>query len=134
MGSIPLPALDIHTQQPSPLAQYAQLQQIQGQQQEQQLRAQQIQQAGIQTQLAQKDLDDRNIISAAYKKNNGDLDKTFSDAADNGASVQALTGLHMNILKQHEAEQTLMKTGIENVQKQNDALLNAHEAVKSVST
>ena len=43
MGNIPLVALDVRTQQPSPLQEFSTLQQIMGARQDQQLREQQIQ-------------------------------------------------------------------------------------------
>jgi hypothetical protein len=139
MATIPLVALHAQNEQPSPLAQYAQLQAIQGAQQEQQLRQQQQQMLQTQTQGAQQEnqlralqLRDQQIISDSYKKNNGDLDKTFNDAAQNGATPGSLIQLHTAILGQKQKEQELLKTGTENLQNQNDALIAAHDYVKSL--
>jgi hypothetical protein len=128
---IPLPALSIRPPE-NPLDQYAKALSVKSMIGGQQLQQQEIQRSGLQNQLLQQEVKDKQIISDSYKKNKGDLDKTFNDAADQGASPASLINLHTLILGQKEKEASLTKTQLENMQTQNDAILQAHDSVAAL--
>lgn len=126
MASIPLPALDIRSQQPSPLQTYATLQQIIGQQQDQQLRAQQIQQGQLQ-------LQDQRAMSAAMKQWDG------QDPADlpglilkNGGSANAVFGARNQILEYQTGLANKTKLELANEATRNDVIAGHIDEVKSL--
>ena len=134
MGSIPLPALDIHTQQPSPLAQYAQLQQIQGQQQAQRLREQQIMGAQQENQTRALQLQDQQAMTAAMKAWDGkDLNELPGLVLKQGGSAQAVFGLKQHILDQQTKVAALDKDTLANQQQKNDIIAGHLESVKSAT-
>lgn len=100
MASIPLPALDIKTQQTSPLATYAQAQQIVGGQQDQQIKAVQLQQA-------KQAQDDQQAMTKAMQSWDGqDYTKLPSLILKNGGSANAVFAAtqHINDVKAKVSE------------------------------
>ena len=94
---IPLAALHVDTAGPSPLAQYAQLQAIQGSQQQQQLREQQIQGAQQENQMRQLQLQDQQTLRTSAKgldwSQPDTFDKWITNAQEKGVSPQTLSQL-----------------------------------------
>lgn len=130
-GFTSFPALDIRPPE-NPLDQYAKALSVKSLIGGQQLQQAQLQRENLQNQLLEKDVQDRQIISDSYKRNKGDLDKTFDDASSRGASPTSLIQLHTMILGQREKEQALTKAQFENLQMQNDAVLQAHDSVAAL--
>lgn len=125
MATIPLPALHVNTDQQSPLALYAQAQQIRNQQQQQQLTATEVQQRQIQ-------LQDQQATTAAMKewdgKNPDDLPPLV---LKNGGSSTAVFGLKNQILDWKTKAANLNKDQLDNLNKTNDIIAGHFEAVKN---
>ena len=124
MSSIPLPALDVRSQQPQPelLSQYAQLQALRNQQVMQPLQQQaaqnQAQSSGIDLQMKQQQLKDQQAMSATMQQwgkpqsasqpassssapsssSMPSYDELVPLAIKNGASFQAVQGLQAHVL------------------------------------
>lgn len=127
MASIPLPALNVNTQAPSPIAEYAKLQQIQGMQQEAQTRQLQQTALGQENQQRQLQLQDSQTLRSLSTKHvqkdadgnvtGFDFDGLMKDASAAGVSPQTL-----NQMQNQRAET------IKNLQGADDATRNAQIA------
>src|SRR6266852_4862415 len=111
MASIPLPALSVETKQQSPLALYAQAQQIRNAQTQQQLASTEVQQRQLQ-------LQDTQATTAAMKewdgKNPDDLPPLV---LKHGGSSTAVFGLKNQILDWKTKAATLTKDQLDNLNK-----------------
>lgn len=129
MSSIPLPALAAHAPEFQDPVQTALS--LKGLMQGQQLRQQQIQGAQQDNQLKAQQLKDTQVVTQAFVKNHGDLDKTLQDAANGGASPQALQALQAHALDvKSKSMDILQKQGTIALQ-QADLSKGAHAAVEA---
>ena len=132
MASIPLPALDIKTQQQSPLALYAQAQQIKNAQQENQNLQTQNQLGQTEVQQKQIALQDQQATTAAMKewdgKNPDDLPPLV---LKHGGSSTAVFGLKNTILDWKTKATKLSTDQLDNLNKTNDIISGHLESVKN---
>lgn len=142
MGSIPLPALDIKTNEQSPLAQYAQLQQIRNAQTGQQTA--QLQQAGIEQENQQRGLaleDQKTLRSLAPQHVQKDADGNVTgfdtegllkDAAGKGVSPQTINTMRMNYADTVSKLASADKSVRDNEQAKNKAMYETLESVREI--
>lgn len=125
MATIPLPALHVNTEQQSPLALYAQAEQIKSAQQQQALVGTEVQQRQIQ-------LQDQQATTAAMKewdgKNPDDLPPLV---LKNGGSSTAVFGLKNTILDWKTKATKLSTDQLDNLNKTNDIIAGHFESVKN---
>jgi hypothetical protein len=126
VSSIPLPALDIKTQQPDPVENYARMSDLL---QRRQLQQQQLQAGQQENQARQMDLDSQRALQKAYMEANGDPDKTTELAARYGAKPQALMQWQTSVLDQKMKTFDLVSKQGEQAKIQADLMQGAHDAV-----
>jgi hypothetical protein len=145
VSSIPLPALDVRAPQPqqNPMGQYAQLLQLQNEQQLQPLRVQQAQQSvqsgGLQLQQQQQDLKDQQGISKWFmnidpKDPNAfdpmEVGKTLANA---GVSGKGIMQAQQQLLQHQQTVLTMNKDQIANQQEMSNNLYDSINGVIGVT-
>jgi hypothetical protein len=133
-GGIQLPALGLRPpEQPDALGSLSKLMAMKSMVNQQQLQQSQLQSQQQEQQLRQQQINDQQIVRDAFLKNNGDLDKTLTDAAKGGATPQTLQALQLHALDVKTKTLDLVsKQGVE-AKRQADLMQGAHDAVAGVS-
>jgi len=130
MGTFPSAALQLRPiEQPDLLGNFAKLAQIRSLQQQQQLQQLQMQEAEQTIQKNQFAIRDKDIVTKAYVRNNGDLDKTIMDAAKEGATPDTIQQLQLHKLDVDQKNLALFKAKGENALIEANLMKGAHDTV-----
>lgn len=120
MGAFPSAAAQ--AQPYDPFAQRAKYQQIQGQQQEQQLRAQQMQENKLDLEAKQRDAADQQTVMQVLGTHNGDLDSALPELASK-VTAKTFLGLQKAAVETRKSAAELDNKALENHKLRSDAIL-----------
>ena len=131
MSTIPLPALAAQPpQQPNLLGNVAQVMQIKSAQQQQALQQQTQQQNALNLQLQQQKVKDQKTVTDLFVKNNGDLDKTIMDAAQQGVTPETIESLQQHNIQMKNQTLDLVTKNAGEAKRQADLIQGAYNTVE----